>query len=73
MIVRTMDMVFKELQQAIALLFFQLREPSHEAEIYVERFEACNGVCADSGVMSVNWRTVGLATPGIDYGLVYDM
>jgi hypothetical protein len=60
-----MDMESEKFEQFVRLVFLQLREGSYEAAVYVQGFETCDRVGADSWVMGVDWWSVGANLPGI--------
>ena len=54
-----MDMQVQELEQGVGFCFLKLGKAGAVGDVHVQGFNASYGVCANGGMVSIDWGTVG--------------
>jgi hypothetical protein len=53
------DMQVQELEQGVGFCFLKLGKAGAVGDVHVQGFKASYGVCANGGMVSIDWGTVG--------------
>lgn len=70
MVIRRMDVIVQEVQNLIAFIFLQLGEARDKAGVDVQCPEASDWMSPNSGVVGVDWGTVGRHLPKVEDSVV---